>query len=264
MRQKLIIGNWKMNGDSQQHRQLLERITAAYRPCADTADAVVIVVCPPAPYLQAVQQQLATYSGSIKVGAQTVSDRVSGAYTGEWSATMLQDIGCEYVLVGHSERRVSFHEDDILVAHKVSAALHSGVTPVLCVGETAQEFELGQTQTVVGKQLKQVISIVGISHFDRVVIAYEPVWAIGSGKVATPEYVQSVHAFIRQQLAQRESAVAEKAAIIYGGSVNPTNAAALFAQPDIDGALVGGASLSADQFVQICALQNRQTLQVAS
>lgn len=261
MRQKLIIGNWKMNGDVQQCDQLATRITKTY---LSGSDNVEVVICPPALYLQSVQKRLIAGKATLKLGAQNVSDYQGGAYTGELSADMLSDVGCDYVLIGHSERRMLFNEDNVIAARKVAAAMRAGLTPVLCVGETAQEFELGQTHKVVAKQVMDVVSIIGIRNFDKVVIAYEPVWAIGSGKVATPEYAQDVHAQLRQLLAQRDHWVAEKIRILYGGSVNQQNATSLFQQADIDGALVGGASLSADQFVTICALQNRQTLQIAS
>lgn len=261
MRRPLVIGNWKMNGDRDQCQRLIASINSGY---TSTEGDVDIVVCPPSVYLREVHDQLRQQSSVLNLGGQNVSDQISGAYTGELSAGMLKDAGCTYVLIGHSERRSLFGEDNVVIARKVLATLDAGMIPVLCVGETLSEFELGQTQAVVLKQVMDVAAIVGIKRFDRVVIAYEPVWAIGTGKVATPDYAQEMHRYIRGQLSAKDGLVGESVRILYGGSVTAENSGSLFKQTDIDGALVGGASLSADQFVSICAIANRVQLRIAS
>lgn len=261
MRTPLVIGNWKMNGDGGQCRRLVDLICLNYTP---TARSARVVVCPPSLYLRELNHQLEQNSNWIKLGAQNVSDHISGAYTGELSAPMLKDAGCDYVLIGHSERRALFAEDNIIVARKVLAVLRASMVPVLCVGETLSEFELGQTQKVVTKQVMDVVSIVGIQHFSNVVIAYEPAWAVSSGQMVTAEYAQCMHEVIRQALCDRDEEIGQTARIIYGGSITSTNAANFLQLPDIDGVMVGGASLSADQFVSICALANRQQFKIAS
>ena len=219
-----------------------------------TAD-VERVVCAPFPYLSQVSALLA--GGSIGWGGQTCSEHGQGAYTGEVSAVMLADLGCTYVLVGHSERRALFGETDAVVAAKFQAAQGAGLTPILCVGETLGERERGVTDQVVVRQLDAVIDRVSIAALARAVLAYEPVWAIGTGKTASPEQAQAVHAMLRAALARRDATVAANIRILYGGSVKPANAAALFAKPDIDGGLIGGASLVAADFAAIAQALSR-------
>ncbi len=244
MRQKLIIANWKMNGDKTLFNSLLNDFTA------NISNLKTVVVCPPFIYIPLVEQRLA---GSImSLGAQDVSAYSEGAYTGEVAISMLQEFNCSYVIVGHSERRSYHNETDQLVADKFKLVLDSGLTPVLCVGETLEEHNKGQTEAVVLRQLNAVIDTVGIKAFSSAVIAYEPVWAIGTGKTATPEQAQQIHTFIRGKIAEQNEIVAAQLKILYGGSVNSTNAKQLFAMPDIDGGLVGGASLNSKEFSEIC------------
>lgn len=245
MKKKLIVGNWKMNGGLQANAELLAGICQGL-PAALSCDVGVAV---PAPYLA--QVQAAVQGVSIAVGAQDVSQHEKGAYTGEVSAAMLQEFGVRYALVGHSERRQHHGETDAAVAHKAQAALAKGITPVVCVGETLAEREAGQTEVVVKRQLAAVIQQVG-HCVTELVVAYEPVWAIGTGKTATPEQAQSVHAVLRAQLAAA-TPQADRVQLLYGGSMNAANAAQLLAQPDIDGGLIGGASLKAGDFLQIIA-----------
>lgn len=247
MRKTIVAGNWKMNGTSESIKDLLAGLTAGVKDNA----GVVTLVCPPAVYISQVKQQLG--SAPISVGAQNVCEQPKGAFTGENSLAMLQDLGCEYVILGHSERRSLFDETDVLVAEKFAAAKDAGVVPVLCVGETLGQREAGQTIEVVGAQVSAVIDRVGIEGFNGSVIAYEPVWAIGTGLTATPEQAQDVHAAIRKQLAENDQEIADQLSILYGGSMNAGNAAELLAQTDIDGGLIGGASLKADEFLTICA-----------
>lgn len=245
MRRKLVAANWKMNGDKAANSALL----SAFVQGIDT-QSVDAVVFPPAVYLDQVASALAT--SGIRYGLQNVHAAEKGAYTGEVSLGMVKDFAADYVLVGHSERRELFAESDSVVAEKVRAALATGVVPMLCVGETLAEREADQTEAVVGRQLQAVLDVVGINAFEAIVIAYEPVWAIGTGKTASPEQAQAVHAFIRSLLAQASESVAGKCRVLYGGSVKASSAQELFQQPDIDGGLVGGASLLADEFVAIC------------
>ena len=246
MRVKFVAGNWKMNGNLATNRALLDELVGAVGRIPGMKSAV----CPPYPYLAQVQQVL---SGSgITWGAQDVSQFDSGAYTGEVSGAMLVDFGCRYGIVGHSERRTLFGDTNELVAEKFAAALKAGLTPILCVGETLREREAGSTETVVAAQLRAVLERNGAQSFAHAVIAYEPVWAIGTGKTASPEQAQAVHAFIRKALAAKDAAIAEKVQVLYGGSVKASNAAELFAMPDIDGGLIGGASLDAQEFAKIC------------
>ncbi|WP_432471104.1 triose-phosphate isomerase [Amphritea sp. HPY] len=247
MRKTIVAGNWKMNGTSESIRDLLAGLTAGAKDSA----GVITLVCPPAVYISQVKQWLG--SAPISVGAQNVCEQPKGAFTGENSLAMLQDLGCEYVILGHSERRSLFGETDLLVAEKFAAAKEAGIVPVLCVGETLGQREAGQTIEVVGAQVAAVIDRVGINGLSDAVIAYEPVWAIGTGLTATPEQAQEVHAAIRKQLAQNDEVIAEQLSILYGGSMNAGNAAELLAQTDIDGGLIGGASLKADEFLTICA-----------
>ncbi|NRA54059.1 MAG: triose-phosphate isomerase [Gammaproteobacteria bacterium] len=246
MRQRLIIGNWKMNGCLTQNSALLSQLLNE----TSKMEHVDVVVCPPFTYLSQVSQQLS--SSKIKIGAQNVCAAKAGAYTGEISTTMLTDLECSYVLVGHSERRSILLEDNEQVAAKFKAALDAGLIPVLCVGETLAQYEAGATQAVVSSQIQVIIDRVGAARFADAVIAYEPVWAIGTGKTATPEQAQQVHAQIRAQLAKHSPDIANGLQILYGGSVNANNAHDLLSQNDIDGGLIGGASLKADAFLQIC------------
>ncbi len=242
MRAKLVVGNWKMNG----HRASIAALTAALRGAGPMPAQVA--VCPPFPYLADVAVSLA--GSPIAWGAQDCAPHDSGAYTGDVSPAMLADLGCRYVIVGHSERRQGHGEGDKLVAEKAKAALAHHLTPIVCVGETLAEREAGQTDAVVKRQLSAVIHL--LAHcVPQIVVAYEPVWAIGTGRSASPEQAQAVHALLRAQL-HAASERADRMCILYGGSVKPDNAAALFAQPDIDGGLIGGASLKADDFVAIC------------
>ena len=242
MRKKLVVGNWKMHGSRPANAELLAGLLAA-RPF--TAD---VAVCVPFVFLT---EAAATLAGSeIRWGAQDVSAHAHGAYTGEVSAAMLAECGCRYAIVGHSERRAYHGERDELVAAKAQAALGCGVTPIVCVGETLAEREAGQTEAVVKRQLSAVIH--ALAHCAaEMVVAYEPVWAIGTGRTASPEQAQAVHAVLRAQL-QAATGRGNALRIIYGGSVKPDNAASLFAQPDIDGGLIGGAALKAADFVAIC------------
>ena len=246
MRGKLVAGNWKSNGNLEANRRLLEQVgTQAAR-----LRGVECAVCAPYPYLFQVQQLLA--GGAVTWGGQDVSQFEAGAFTGAVTASMLLEFGCRYALVGHSERRSIFGETDAVVAAKFDAALKAGLSPILCVGETLQEREAGVTEAVVGRQLDAVVAKSGVDALAKAVVAYEPVWAIGTGKNATPEQAQAVHAFIRNRVAAKAAGVAENLGILYGGSVKAANAAQLFAQPDIDGGLIGGASLVAEEFMAIC------------
>ena len=251
MRDYLVAGNWKMNGGTAANAALLDGILQGL-PEVTAAGAVHLLVCPPFPYLEAAARKLA--GTGIALGAQTVSEHASGAYTGEVAAGMLRDVGCEYAIVGHSERRALFGETSAAVAAKFEAALSAKLVPVLCVGETLEEREAGRTETVVAAQLGAVLDRLGIEAFaGGAVIAYEPVWAIGTGRTALPEQAQEVHRHIRALLAERDAAVAEGVQLLYGGSVKGDNAAGLMGMPDIDGGLVGGASLKADEFLAIAA-----------
>jgi triosephosphate isomerase len=243
MRKKLVAGNWKMHGSLAENAALL----AAIKPALAGIEAVV---CVPFPYLAQVQSLLV--GSSIAWGAQNVSEQAKGAFTGEVSAAMLLDFGCKYVIVGHSERRSLYAESDALVASKYKAAQAAGLIPILCVGESLQERESGVTEAVVARQLDAVIDAAGVGSLSNAVVAYEPVWAIGTGKTASPEQAQAVHAFIRGKIAALDAGVADQLVIQYGGSVKAANAAELMVQPDIDGGLIGGASLVGDEFVAIC------------
>ena len=232
-----------MHGSLAENAALLE----ALKPALAGIEAVV---CVPFPYLAQVQTVLT--GSSIAWGAQNVSEQAKGAFTGEVSASMLLDFGCKYVIVGHSERRSLYGESDELVASKYLAAQSAGLIPILCVGESLEERESGVTEAVVARQLDAVINAAGVASLAKAVVAYEPVWAIGTGKTASPEQAQAVHAFIRGKIAALDAAVADGLVIQYGGSVKAANAAELMVQPDIDGGLIGGASLVADEFVAIC------------
>ena len=251
MRQPLVAGNWKMNGSRASIADLLAGLKAGIGQ-VKTAE---VAVCAPSIYLPDVQAQLT--GTSIKWGGQDVSVHASGAYTGETAGPMLTDFGCHFVIIGHSERRAYHAETDEVVAQKFAAARAAGLVPILCVGETLEEREQGITEQVVGRQLDAVVAHCGIGMVGEGVIAYEPVWAIGTGKTASKEQAQEVHAFIRGRLAAGSPAVADGMRILYGGSMNPKNAAELLAQPDIDGGLIGGASLKAEDFLAVCSAANR-------
>ncbi|MEX2494629.1 MAG: triose-phosphate isomerase [Woeseia sp.] len=245
MRNYLVAGNWKMNGDSAANSALCREIVGGL----SRADSVGILVCPPFPYLESTGAKLE--GSGVTLGAQDVSEHRSGAYTGEVSAGMLKDMGCEYVIVGHSERRALMHETSEAVAAKVAAALREDIKPILCVGETLGERDAGKTERVIAAQVGAVLDALGIEAFSSAVVAYEPVWAIGTGQTASPEQAQKVHKYIRELLAQRSRDIAEGVQILYGGSVKGNNASGLFAMPDIDGGLIGGASLDAAEFLAI-------------
>jgi triosephosphate isomerase (TIM) len=246
MRTKLVAGNWKMYGSRAFTRRLVELLGAQFRegaPCE-------LAVCPPFPYLA---EALAAAEGSpVAVGAQDVSARDEGAYTGEVSGAMLSELGCRYAIVGHSERRSLHGESDETVAAKFLAAQRHGLQPILCVGESLEERDSEQTEVVVERQLRAVLAAAGIKAFGRAVIAYEPIWAIGTGRTATPDQAQAAHAFIRGLLRAENGTIADFVKVLYGGSVKAANAAEIFAKPDVDGGLVGGASLDGDDFASIC------------
>jgi triosephosphate isomerase len=247
MRRPIVAGNWKMHGSRAENARLVEAITAQ----VSTEPVAECVVCPPFVYLYEVGRLLR--ESAVVLGAQDVCAEAQGAYTGEVSASMLKDVGCTYVIVGHSERRALFGEDDQLVARKYAATQSKGMTPILCVGEQLAERESGRTHEVVARQLDAVLQLCGADSFAQAVVAYEPVWAIGTGRNATPEQAQDVHAFIRERIAARNAKIGAEARILYGGSVKAGNAAELFAQPDVDGGLIGGASLKAEEFLAIVA-----------
>ncbi len=245
MRQPLVAGNWKMNGSLDSIKSLVEGIKAGL----DSVTTAEMAVCPPYVYIPQVAAMLA--DSSIALGAQDVNDRESGAHTGEVAPGMLTDLGCKYAIVGHSERRSIYGESDAFTARKFAAARQAGLVPILCVGELLEEREQGITEQVVSRQLDAIIDLEGVGALADAVIAYEPVWAIGTGKTATPDQAQDVHAFIRGMIAREDAAVAEKVQILYGGSVKGSNAAELLAMADIDGGLIGGASLDANEFLSI-------------
>jgi len=245
MRKILLAGNWKMNASQAMVTTLLSELIAGHQD----DNSIDMAVFPPFPYLGQVQSLLA--GTPIAWGAQTLNPAPSGAHTGEVAASMLLDFGCRYVLVGHSERRSIYGESDQDVALRYEAAIKAGLQPVLCVGETLEEREAGVTESVVERQLDAVLNMCGVGSLKQAVIAYEPVWAIGTGKTASPEQAQSVHAFIRHKIISQDAIIGGLIRILYGGSVNGSNAADLFAREDIDGGLVGGASLKAEDFLAI-------------
>jgi len=247
MRTTLIAGNWKMNGSMASVKALADAIKVGFG--VGQFENIELVVCPSSIYLMDVGRML--NGTGVSLGAQNVCDQASGAFTGEISATMLKECGCRYALVGHSERRALYFESDQLVADRFEMAIKVGVIPILCVGESLKEREEGLTEAVVIRQLEAVIKSQGILAIANSVIAYEPVWAIGTGQVATPEQAQVVHRFIRNKLAELDAVVAEKVQILYGGSMNPKNAKDLLSQPDIDGGLIGGAALKSSDFLAI-------------
>jgi triosephosphate isomerase len=245
-RKQLIAGNWKMNGSLADSTQLV----AALRAGVVAGANATMVLCPPYVYLPAVRDWL--QGSAIALGAQDLADREGvGAYTGEVSGGMLRDIGCSYVIVGHSERRALYGETDAVVATKFQAAQRAGLVPIVCVGETLEQREAGRTRAVIERQVAAVVAAAGVQAFAAGVIAYEPVWAIGTGRTAAPEQAQEVHAFIRGMIAARDATIAAGLSILYGGSVKGGNARSLFAMADIDGGLVGGASLVAKEFLEI-------------
>jgi triosephosphate isomerase (TIM) len=252
MRARLVAGNWKMHGSRAATRVLLDALLAGL----GELQGVECAVCVPFPYLAQVAEQLA--GSALAWGAQNLSEHAQGAHTGEVSAAMLADFDCRYVIVGHSERRQLYGESDAQVAAKFEAAQAGGLTPILCVGETLAEREAGRTEATVGRQLDAVLARSGGGAFAKAVLAYEPVWAIGTGRTATPEQAQAAHAFARRQLTAADRAAGTGIRILYGGSVKPSNAAALFAMPDVDGGLIGGASLIADDFLAICRAARRK------
>ena len=248
-RRPLIAGNWKMNGSLATNAALLSELTSGVVNLGELQSDVA--VCVPAPYLM--QVQAALQNSKVRWGAQDVSSQLNGAYTGEVSATMLQDFSCFYTLVGHSERRVYHAESDAVVAIKALRSLEAGLAPVICVGESLQERKAGYTEQVVGRQLTAVLEALNKSDLSKIVVAYEPVWAVGTGITATPEMAQQVHAYLRGIIAKFDQAVAERVQILYGGSMKPDNALALLAMPDIDGGLIGGAALKSTEFLGIIA-----------
>ena len=245
MRKTIVAGNWKMNASKDSVESLVTDILSG---ASDVS--AEIIVCAPFPYLSQVE---ALIEGSnLMLGAQNLNLNASGAFTGEVSAEMIKDFGANHVIVGHSERRSLYGETSEIVAEKTKAAIDSGLTPILCLGESLDQRESGKTESVVSEQLNIVIKMVGIEAFNNIIIAYEPVWAIGTGMTATPEQAQAVHKFIRDLLASSSQDIADKTAILYGGSMNASNAVELISCADIDGGLIGGAALKAEDFLQIC------------
>ena len=245
-RRPIVAGNWKMNGSQADSAALL----AGIKQGLSTVKKAQVVVCPPFILIPLAAKELAGTTAAF--GGQNLDTHKSGAYTGEVSGPMLKDFGCTYVIVGHSERRALFGETDQVVAEKFKAAQDAGLTPILCVGELLAEREANQTEAVVARQLDAVLNLVGIGALAKSVIAYEPVWAIGTGKTASPQQEQEVHRFIRARLAAQDAKVADGLCILYGGSMKGSNAKELISQPDIDGGLIGGASLNAEEFLTIC------------
>jgi triosephosphate isomerase len=244
MRRKLVAGNWKMHGSRTESDALVASIRGSLPAGVDVA------VVPPFPYLCELIEH--SRDSALLFGAQDVSEHAGGAFTGEVSAAMLRDVGCRLVLVGHSERRQYHVETDQVVARKFVAAQTAGLLPVLCVGELLEHREAGETEAIVGAQIDAVLEFAGIGAFSQAVVAYEPVWAIGTGKTATPAQAQEVHAFLRDKLSRQDARIASSLRLLYGGSVKAANAAELFAESDIDGGLIGGASLVAADFIAIC------------
>jgi len=246
MRQPMVAGNWKMNGSCESVKALI----AGIKEGMGSVNNAAVVVCPPAVFIPRVSG--AIEGSAIKLGSQNVCDADSGAFTGEVSGAMLKEIGCEYAIVGHSERRALYAETDEQVAKRFAGARRNGLKPIFCIGETLDERESGVTNDVCSRQIDAVIALEGVEALADAVIAYEPVWAIGTGKTATPEQAQEVHAFIRGKIAALNAEIAEGLQILYGGSMNPANAKELIGQPDIDGGLIGGASLKPADFLAIC------------
>ena len=245
MRKTIIAGNWKMNASKDSVKSLIGGILSGMEGVNSE-----VLVCVPFPYLS--QVELLIEGSNLKLGAQNININASGAFTGEISADMIKDFGAKHVIVGHSERRSLFGETSSIVAEKTKAALGSGLTPLLCVGESLEHRESGKTEAVVEEQINAVIELLGIDSFHNIIVAYEPVWAIGTGMTATPEQAQAVHLFIRNLLGESSENIAQKTPILYGGSMNAGNAVELISCPDIDGGLIGGAALKAEDFLQIC------------
>jgi len=255
MRRKLVVGNWKMHGDITSNQTLLESIVNGVREL-NNAD---YVVCVPSPYLFQARELLK--NTNVSWGGQNVNQHEQGAFTGAVAPHMLTDLGCTYVLLGHSERRSLFHETNLTASARFEAAIKAGLTPILCVGETLAEHDAGLTEVIVASQMDAVMATLDEHEFAlamqlNMVFAYEPVWAIGTGKMASPEHVQTVHEFIRNRIAKRNAQAATKVRILYGGSLKAKNVEDLFTMPDVDGGLIGGASLLANEFVAICRAAN--------
>jgi triosephosphate isomerase len=245
MRQVMVAGNWKMNGSRDSVEQLIVGISAGM-----SGVSAEVVVCPSYVFIPGVADGIA--GSGIRLGAQNMCDRDSGAFTGEVAGSMLKDFGVEYVIIGHSERRSLYGETDEVTALKYSAVLKNGLKPIFCIGETLEERESGITETVIARQLDAILETAGVASLANAVLAYEPVWAIGTGKTASPEQAQEIHAFIRNKIAAADADIAAGLRILYGGSMNAGNAAELIGQSDIDGGLIGGASLKAEDFLTIC------------
>ncbi|AAN54270.1 triose-phosphate isomerase [Shewanella xiamenensis] len=254
LRRPMVAGNWKMNGSAALAQELFKKFASKLQN-----DSAEVVLCPPSIYLESVRQLLeankeALDGSLVRMGAQNLSQHDFGAYTGEVSGQMLKDCGCRYVIIGHSERRRMYGETSNIVAEKFAAAQKHGLTPILCVGESGPAREARRTFEVIAEELDIVIQKNGTMAFDNAIIAYEPLWAVGTGKSATPEQAQEVHAFIRKRLSEVSPFIGENIRILYGGSVTPSNAADLFAQPDVDGGLIGGASLNSTEFLSLCTI----------
>ena len=245
MRKTIVAGNWKMNASKDSVDNLIKDLLTGMDGITSE-----VLVCAPFPYLA--QVELLIQGSKVMLGAQNLNTNSSGAYTGEVSADMIKDFGARHVIVGHSERRSLYGETSAMVAEKTKAALNAGLTPLLCIGESIEQRDSGNTEAVIEKQLSAVIELVGIEAFNQIIIAYEPVWAIGTGVTATPEQAQEAHLFIRNLLAKNDESVAQKTPILYGGSMNASNASELISCADIDGGLIGGAALKAEDFLQIC------------
>jgi triosephosphate isomerase len=245
MRKTIVAGNWKMNASKDSVDNLIKDLLTGMDGITSE-----VLVCAPFPYLA--QVELLIQGSKVMLGAQNLNTNASGAYTGEVSADMIKDFGARHVIVGHSERRSLYGETSAMVAEKTKAALNAGLTPLLCIGESIEQRDSGNTEAVIEKQLSAVIELVGIEAFNQIIIAYEPVWAIGTGVTATPEQAQEAHLFIRSLLAKNDESVAQKTPILYGGSMNASNASDLISCADIDGGLIGGAALKAEDFLQIC------------
>lgn len=263
MRRFLVAGNWKMHGSVDMTTKLIAGVSNVVSEFSNNGTLTYdIMVCPPFPFLSKAAEVAGSQEVNIAIGAQNVSPHNSGAYTGEVALPMLAELGCQYVLLGHSERREYYDETDEVVAEKFAACIASEplMVPVLCVGESLTEREAGETEAVVARQINAVLDKVGIDGFTNSVIAYEPVWAIGTGKTASPEQAQQVHEFIRSLLERHDAEIANKIQLLYGGSVKPANAEELFAQQDIDGGLIGGASLDVESFAGICKAAQKLAL----
>ena len=245
MRNTIVAGNWKMNANKETVSALVKDILSGMNGVSTE-----VIVCAPFPYLSQVEALID--GSSLMLGAQNLNVSPKGAFTGEVSADMIKDFGAGHVIVGHSERRSLYGETSTIVAEKTKAAIAANLTPILCVGESLEEREIGKTEAVVAQQLNAVIGLVGIEAFESIIIAYEPVWAIGTGKTASPEQAQAVHLFVRGLLRENNESVAQTTPILYGGSMNAGNANELISCADIDGGLIGGAALKAEDFLQIC------------